>query len=96
VAQSVKRQTLGFGTCHDLRGLGIQAQVSIWALCSAGSLLKDSIPLPLPSLAHALSFFFKQIILKKKVNETLKIYFKKENVFRHCNHLRLNLFYKKS
>ena len=45
VVQSVERQTLDFGSGHDLMRCGIETQGG--ASHSAGSLLEDSLPLPL-------------------------------------------------
>ena len=48
MAQSVRWPTLDFGSAHDLSGSWDQAPH--WALHSVGSLLEDSLRLPLPTL----------------------------------------------
>ena len=55
MAQSVKPLTLGFGSGNDLIGHGIEPRETSGSVLNRGSLLGESLPLPLPPLMCTLS-----------------------------------------
>jgi len=65
LAQSVKRLTLGFGSGHDLRVVGLS--LTMGSVLS-GESAEDSFPLPLPPCSYMLScsLSFSNKSLKKK------------------------------